>query len=219
MGMMHRMNRMNRILHPALQALSLSLALGLGGVHAAQSGTLAPPGAHAMTGTTGLPGAPGPTRPPPMIAGRAVDIADGDTFVLLEATGRRWRVRLAGIDAPEWGQPGAEASRAQLQSWLQAGRVVLEPIKTDPYGRLVARVFVLAPESADRDPDAEIGLRMVRAGHAWHFKRYRADQTLQEFARFDQAEQAAREAGIGLWSEADPQAPWHHREQRRSSAR
>jgi micrococcal nuclease len=156
---------------------------------------------------------------PSTLTGRAVDISDGDTFVLLEASGRRWRIRLAGIDAPESGQPGAEASRAQLQAWLQQGRVLVESVKIDPFGRLVAHVYVLGTAVVERDPDDEIGLRMVRAGHAWHFKRYRADQTLEAFVRFDEAEQAARAAGRGLWSEPDPEAPWRYRERRRSSAR
>jgi endonuclease YncB( thermonuclease family) len=40
---------------------------------------------------------------------------------------------------------------------------LLRPHKTDPYGRLVAVVSI---------GDADVGLAQVRAGLAWHFKRY-----------------------------------------------
>lgn len=154
---------------------------------------------------------------PRMIEGRAIDVADGDTFVLLDDLGKRWRVRLAGIDAPESSQPWADRSRQQLRQWLRDERIVLQTIKTDPYGRLVARTLI-----ADPNTDAgrvDVGLRLVESGLAWHFKRYKADQTPSEYASFAQAENHALRAQLGLWSEADPEPPWVFRERQRAARR
>ena len=46
-----------------------------------------------------------------LLEGRVVRIADGDTLTVLERNQVQHRVRLAGIDAPERGQPFGERSR------------------------------------------------------------------------------------------------------------
>jgi endonuclease YncB( thermonuclease family) len=158
------------------------------------------------------------TALPSRLEGRAVDINDGDTFVLLEPSGRRWKIRIAGIDAPESRQPGGEPSRAHLQQWLQPGGVWIQPIKTDPFARVVARVFVPSRDSTEGD-DEDVALKMIQSGQAWHFKRYRSYQTAQEFERFDLAERDARASGRGLWSDPDPEPPWIYRERLRASRR
>ena len=40
------------------------------------------------------------------VVGRIVGVADGDTITVLDATKTQNKIRLAGIDAPERGQPG-----------------------------------------------------------------------------------------------------------------
>jgi endonuclease YncB( thermonuclease family) len=49
---------------------------------------------------------------------------------------------------------------------------------------------------------------MVKAGMAWHYKKYSDDATLS------QLEQEAKTAGIGIWSLSNPEAPWEHRKKR-----
>jgi len=154
---------------------------------------------------------------PSRIEGRARDVADGDTFVLLGMQGRRWRVRLAGIDAPENAQPWSDRSRLQLVEWLRDRQISLEPVKTDPFGRLVARTRVPSAEASDALID--VGLLLVEAGLAWHFKRYKADQTAAEYAAFAMAEDRARQTGRGLWSDPAPEPPWTYRERVRAARR
>lgn len=154
---------------------------------------------------------------PALIEGRAISVADGDTFTLLDTQGRRWRVRLAGIDAPESAQPWADRSRLQLTQWLADRPIFLEPVKIDPFGRLVARTRIPSPDSPDELSDA--GLLLVQAGLAWHFKRYKSDQSAGEYAAFASAEQQARQSGRGLWSDPQPEAPWTYRERQRAARR
>ena len=48
------------------------------------------------------------------IEGIVVNVADGDTITILDSNKDQHRVRLAGIDAPEKGQPFGNASRKML---------------------------------------------------------------------------------------------------------
>lgn len=48
------------------------------------------------------------------LTGRVVAIADGDTLTLLNATNTQHKIRLAGIDAPEKGQPFGQVCKQSL---------------------------------------------------------------------------------------------------------
>ena len=133
-------------------------------------------------------------------------VADGDSFWLRGAGGERVAVRVAGIDAPEKDQPHADEARDALTRLLAAPGLVVEPFKTDPYGRQVARV---------RAGGQDVALAMVRAGLAWHFVRYAADQTAAEREQYARAEREARAARRGLWADPHPQPPWAHRQRQR----
>ncbi len=156
---------------------------------------------------------PGPV--PLTVEGISVDVQDGDTFVLRDEAGRPMRIRVAGIDAPEKSQPWADRSRQHLRELLRAQRVQVLPIKQDVFGRTVARVHVLRP--GDETP-LDAAQAQLDAGLAWHFKRYKSDQTRDEFVRYAQAERQARATGLGLWADPQPQAPWLFRAENRSGS-
>jgi len=112
-------------------------------------------------------------------------VHDGDTVTCLDESGRRKRVRLSGIDAPELDQPHGRASRDALRGKIGAA-VRVEEQGRDQHGRLLGRLFV-----GDRD----INLEMVAEGHAWAFEGFRRD------GPFDAAEASARSSGRGLWTD------------------
>ena len=153
--------------------------------------------------------APASTLPP--IEGIAIDVQDGDSFVLHAGDGRRLRVRIAGIDAPERQQPFSEHARRRLGELLRDRRLRVEPIKQDVYGRTIARVTLLDGAMPGRDA----ALAMIESGLAWHFERYRADQTADESARYAEAQRRARRQSAGLWREAEPEPPWDFRSRMR----
>ena len=150
---------------------------------------------------------PDHTPRPSVLSGRIGSIADGDSFTLIADDGRRIGVRVGGIDAPEKGQPHADQSRDNLVRLLARGALEIEPIKTDPYGRQVARV---------RAGGEDVGLSQIEAGLAWHFVRYAADQSPDERTRYAQAQREARQAGRGVWADPAPVAPWLHRQRKRT---
>ena len=65
------------------------------------------------------------------------NVIDGDTF---ETKTRKTRVRIQGIDTPEKGQPGYSEAKKALTELLKDEKVTVEPVATDSYGRVVAKV-------------------------------------------------------------------------------
>lgn len=162
---------------------------------------------------TAQPSAPMAREPAATIEGSALDVQDGDSFLLRADDGRRIRVRVAGIDAPERAQPYADASRRHLGDLLRGHRIRLEAVKQDVFDRTVARVVVVDGEPPERDA----ALAQLEAGLAWHFRRYSAEQPPDEAARYARAERDAKARGHGLWREALPEAPWDFRARLRRS--
>lgn len=133
---------------------------------------------------------------------RTVEILDGDSMLVELSDGHRLQVRIASIDAPEKGQPHADASRQALRELLSGRQIDVVPIKLDRYGRTVGRVLVGSQDA---------GLAQVDAGAAWHFARFAAEQTPSERDALRAAERAARAAGRGLWADPSPTPPWRFR--------
>jgi len=87
-----------------------------------------------------------------------VEVLDGDTLRLPD--GRR--VRLAAIDTPEWGRPGAAEATARVQHLLADGAPPLALVPSDPprdrYGRLLADLHL---------DGASLSAILIEEGLAW----------------------------------------------------
>ena len=134
-----------------------------------------------------------------VLEGRVVRVVDGDTIEVL-AGETTTRVRLAGIDTPERGQPWASHSRRALSERVAGKSVRVIEVAVDRFGRTVGEVY------AD---DRCVGCELVRDGHAWVYRRFSDDPVLLEL------EADARAAGRGLWSlpESQRTPPWEWRRQ------
>ena len=132
-------------------------------------------------------------------SGTAGFIPDGDGFTLK----RRWlpsiRVRIAWIDAPEKGQPYADAARGALRDLIGNRLLKLVYVDTDIHGRRVAQVW------ADGQ---DVGLRLIEDGAAWYYRHYGAKVSIWRRWRYGGAERRARFAKKGLWALPRPQSPW-----------
>lgn len=136
------------------------------------------------------------------LLGGVVNVHDGDIITVLDANKTQHKIRLAGIDAPEQGQAYGKASRDNLAQHVAGKQVSIEWTKYDKYQRIVGTVLL---DGKDQN------IEQLRAGLAWHYKKYQNEQTPEEREAYAQAEQAARETGIGLWREKQPTAPWDWR--------
>lgn len=130
-----------------------------------------------------------------------VYVIDGDTIEV-----KRTRVRLFGMDAPELSQDGGRKARSYLIRLAGGKPVRVEPVVTDCYGRIVARVWMETIDLSDR---------IVRDGFAVATSKWNTD--------YDSAELEARRYRRGLWADSpdrgisDPAAHrrWKAREEDR----
>ncbi len=99
---------------------------------------------------------------------KCVGVTDGDTITVLVGT-EQMKIRLEGIDTPETGQDFATKAKQFTSSLVFGKHVHILPKEKDRYGRLVARVRV---------DDRDVSLELVKAGLAWHYKKYSGDPTL-----------------------------------------
>lgn len=131
--------------------------------------------------------------------GSVVGVIDGDTVEVLVAGHDSYRIRVAGIDAPEKAQPFGKAAKQAMSNLVMGRDVRVEYDKRDRYGRVVGVVMIGATDA---------GLDMVRQGFAWHYKRYANEQSLRQRLDYDEAEIAARASQVGLWVDSNPTPPW-----------
>ncbi len=127
-------------------------------------------------------------------------MVDGDTFHVLRR-GRDVTIRLIGIDAPEVDRYGGQgecfgARAGRFAARLLDGervRLELDEDRLDPYGRTLAYVYLRDGRMAN--------VVLVDGGYATVTIYPRNDRYE---VRLRAAEQAARDAGAGLWSACAP---------------
>lgn len=143
-----------------------------------------------------------PTALADFYTGRVVAVVDGDTVTVLDTARVQHRIRLSGIDAPEKRQPFGNVSRQHLGDLVFGRDVTVEYHKIDRYGRQLGKLLVA---------DLDANLAQVRAGLAWHYKRYEGEQPHKDRVEYSEAETEARTARRGLWRDFAPIAPWDFR--------
>lgn len=152
---------------------------------------------------------------PNVLDGKVVNVADGDTVTVLDSNKVQHKIRLAGIDAPEKGQPFGDRSKQSLSRAVMGRDVRVDWTKQDRYGRIVGTVWVAPPDATCRTPPCpktlDVNLAQLTVGLAWHFKKYEREQSPQERGRYAFAEEEARARKAGVWSEPDPVPPWDWR--------
>lgn len=129
--------------------------------------------------------------------GRVVGIIDGDTYDILIDGNNSVRIRMEGIDAPEKGMPYYKKAKRYLSDLCFDKTVRLEIRNTDKHGRKVAFSYL--------EDGTELSHEMIKAGLAWHFKKYNSDDDLAKL------EIEAQNAKIGIWSIENPMSPWENR--------
>ena len=154
------------------------------------------------------------------IIGKVVKVADGDTLTIVDSKGFKYRIRLAGIDAPEQDQPYGKKSTKNLRWLIFNKEVTAKYSKHDRYGRIVGKVlagpkgntFCLSTACAWT---LDVGLEQIKAGMAWHYKRYQNEQSKEDRKSYSSAERVAKKKQVGLWSDKNPIQPWKWRRDKR----
>jgi endonuclease YncB( thermonuclease family) len=150
------------------------------------------------------------------LQGKVVKIADGDTVTIVDDSGKKHRIRLAGIDAPEKDQPYGDISTQGLNKLVSGRIVTIEYEKRDRYKRIIGKVLVDPPGDVfcmalDCVKKIDVGLEQIKAGLAWHYKKYQREQPEEDRKLYAEAELEARARQIELWKDKEPMAPWEWR--------
>ncbi len=130
---------------------------------------------------------------------KVVGITDGDTFTCINDDNLQLKIRINGIDAPKKKQSFCNKSQEYLSSLIFGKRINIDVQSKDNYGRYLA--YVYSPDGKD------VALLMLHEGMAWHFTKYDNNKV------YSDAENVARKAKRGLWSDSSPIAPWDFRTQ------
>ena len=81
-------------------------------------------------------------------------------------------------------------------------QVTVEYQKRDRYDRIVGKVLLDGMDAC---------LEQVKAGLAWHYKKYQHEQSAEDRELYADAENKARNERLGLWRENNPIPPWEYR--------
>ena len=130
------------------------------------------------------------------ITGRAISVYDGDTITISDTLKKVHKIRLLFIDTPELKQPHGKQAKAFLSNLILNKQVTITWTKRDRYKRVLGVVTIGAINCNEK---------MLRAGLAWHYRKYSKDKRLQSL------EDKARAAKKGLWQDSKAIAPWEWR--------
>ena len=97
----------------------------------------------------------------PILEARVSKVLDGDSFTL---SGESRRIRVWGLDAPEWNHQGGSTATSTLRSLISGKHLRCAVLNVDRYGRLVAQCIL--PNGRD------IAEEMIRSGAATEYCRY-----------------------------------------------
>ena len=97
-----------------------------------------------------------------VLHGQVIDVLDGDT-VKLRSDWHIYKIRLAGIDAPEKQQAYGVQSKIYLEHLIADKDVSIKVLSCDQYGRYVGKIYLNGKD---------INGEMIRSGYAWHYNHF-----------------------------------------------
>jgi len=137
-----------------------------------------------------------------ILRGQVVVVSDGDTITVLDEMKQRQVIRLIGIDAPEKAQAFGQKAKESLADLVFNKDVSITWFKKDRYRRTVGQVY---------SEDIDVGLEQIKRGLAWHYKQYEREQSVEDRSSYSIAEEQARIARTGVWSQELPIEPSNYR--------
>jgi endonuclease YncB( thermonuclease family) len=133
--------------------------------------------------------------------GYVVGVPEGDVITVLEGSSVYHKIRISGIDTPEKAQGLADRSKQNLTALAFGKPAAVQWSKLDRYGRILGKVTV---------DGHDLGLQQIEVGLAWCNDSLK-EQSERDRANYEDAENQARAAGLGLWGEAHSAPPSNYR--------
>ena len=132
---------------------------------------------------------------------RIAKVHDGDTLTGVDSLHVTHKLRLLGIDCPEYPQPFGEEAAKTVQKLCLHDTVLVFTSKRDRYGRELCTIRL--------KDGMDLNRRLLSLGLGWWFSRYSPNNK-----EYKALEETARRNRVGLWSQPDPVAPWIYRDSR-----
>jgi len=140
-----------------------------------------------------------------VIRGTVTKVSDGDTVIIRPFSGKLFKCRLYGIDAPEIshngkpGQPHENAAERELTNLILHTTVDITLTGDKTYDREVCIIKKMG---------VDINREIVIRGYAWAYREYLKGSYASEYI---DAETEARKMRRGLWQQNNPRPPWEFR--------
>lgn len=115
---------------------------------------------------------------------KVIAVMDGDTLMVLR-DGKKVKIRLSNIDAPESGQEFGKESRDSLVNMVMKKQVHVNSRAVDSYGRLIAEISL---------DGKSVNEAQVKKGMAWERSHYHSSK------RYLSLNKQAQQARLGLWA-------------------
>ena len=123
---------------------------------------------------------------------KVLRVVDGDTYQVL-LYGKKQMIRVLNIDAPELNQAFCLKAKDSLTNLIQDKTILIDVVKTDLYGRLLAKVSFQGKA---------LDSLLVANGWAWCYAKYNRNEMLPEL------QQMAIQSAKGLWQCQQAVPPW-----------
>ena len=124
-------------------------------------------------------------------------VIDGDTVSVIYDNGKKAKVRINGIDAPELSQEWGKQSKEKLESMVLNKRVILREEGTDKYRRTVGKLFIVNLKPGYPHV-IDVQMIMLMSGSAWWYSKY------DNNSRYEKSMGNAKKDAVGLWSQNNP---------------
>jgi len=142
---------------------------------------------------------------------RVLHVVDGDTFDATDGN-IKFRVRIAGMDAPEYKQAFGKSATIELKNLIEGKDVVIQPVERglDKYDRVLGQVL---------SDGKDVSLLMIQGGFAFYYRPrcrdYPDDKQLYQYdpRPYVQAEATARAAHLIVWSQGTGLLPCQFRKE------
>lgn len=134
-----------------------------------------------------------------IVRGTVTKVIDGDTVIIRPYSGKSFKCRLYGVDAPEVphdrnpGQPYGRAADRELNNLVLYHSVEITLTGDSSYDREICIIKKLG---------VDINLEMVRRGYARTYRKYLKEPYASKYI---DAESQAQKMRRGLWKQAYPQ--------------
>jgi micrococcal nuclease len=128
----------------------------------------------------------------------AINIKDGDSFDVLNLNNQRLKIRLFGIDCPEYKQDFSAQAKRYTNDLIYKKQIRLELIAEDRYQRSLANAYL--------SDGRHLNHELVKLGLCRWYQNYAPnDSVLRDL------EAQAKSKRLGVWSLQNQIAPWDFR--------